>query len=140
MAAAMKIGAAMPDVELTTTWGAPTLKLRGRLLACQAINKSAEPGSLVVKVDFAQRDELIAADPATYYVTDHYVDYASVLVRLGRVHPDALRGLLRMAWEYTNARRSGSATRRARASRPPGDDAGLLHPARRHPEGQTRAV
>jgi len=111
MAAAMKMGAALPDVERTTTWGAPTLKLRGKMLACQAVNKSAEPNTLVVRVPFAQRDELLAADPDTYYLKPHYEDYPSVLVRLSRIHPDALRDLLRMGWEFTNTQ---AARKRAR--------------------------
>ena len=63
IAAAMKIGAALPDVEQTTTWGAPALKVHRRLMACQAINKQAEPNTLVVCMPIPQRDELIAADP-----------------------------------------------------------------------------
>jgi hypothetical protein len=35
-----------------------------------------------------------------YYLTDHYVNYPSVLVRLPRVHRDALRGLLVMAQRF----------------------------------------
>ena len=103
----------MPGVEMTTTWGAPTLKLRGKMVACQAINKSAEPNTLVVCVPFTQRDELIAADPDTYYLKPHYEDYPCVLVRLSRVHPDALRDLLRMGWEFTNARTARKRTRPA---------------------------
>ena len=45
----------------------------------------------MVRVDFAQRDELLAAEPDVYYLKEHYVDYACVLVRLKRIHPDALR-------------------------------------------------
>jgi hypothetical protein len=113
IAAAMKIGRAMPGVEQSTTWGAPALKLRGKMVACQAINKSAEPNTLVVRVPFTQRDELIAADPNTYYLKPHYEDYPCVLVRLSRVHPDALRDLLRMGWEFTSARSARKRTRPA---------------------------
>jgi hypothetical protein len=74
------------------------------MFACCAINKSAEPDSLVVRMDFDQRDELIAADPETYYLTDHYVGYGCVLVRLARIHPDALRDLLMMGWQYVSSR------------------------------------
>ena len=117
--AAIKVGAAMPDVEHTTTWGAPALKLRGKLVACQAINKSAEPNSLVVSVPAAERDELIEADPSVYYVTDHYVDWDLVLVRLSRIRPDALRDLLQAAWRFVDTkarrpRRSATAAPRAR--------------------------
>ena len=55
------------------------------MFACVAINKSAEPNSLVVRMDMAQRDLLIEEDPATYYLTDHYVDYPAVLVELGNM-------------------------------------------------------
>jgi hypothetical protein len=56
----------------------------------------------VVRVDFAQRDELIATEPDVYYVKPHYEDYACVLVRLKKVHPDATRDLLAMAWQFVN--------------------------------------
>jgi hypothetical protein len=99
-----KLGLALPDVEEATAYGSPALKVRGRMFACVAIHKSADPDSLVVLIDFEQRDELIAADPDTYYLTDHYVSYPSVLVRLTRVHPDALRDLLRMAWHFVSTK------------------------------------
>jgi hypothetical protein len=95
-----KIGLALPEVEESTTYGASSLKVRGKLLTCPAINKSAEPGSIVVRVSFEQRDELMAEAPDTYYITDHYVGYPSVLVRLSRIDSEALRGLLRMSWDY----------------------------------------
>ena len=49
-----------------------------------------------------QRAELIAAQPDVYYITEHYVNYPSVLVRLPRIHQDALRDLLGMAWQFAN--------------------------------------
>jgi hypothetical protein len=51
-------------------------------------------------VDFDDRAELLAADPDVYYVTDHYVGYSAVLVRLSRVNRDALRDLLGMAYKF----------------------------------------
>jgi len=38
-----KIGLALPDVEEGTMYGSPALKVRGNLLTCLAIHKSAEP-------------------------------------------------------------------------------------------------
>jgi len=105
---------ALPDVEETTSYGAPAFKLNGRLMACQATNKAAEPGTLVVCIDFADRDELIAAEPDIYYLKDHYVDYACVLVRLARVHRDALRDLLHAAWRFADAKGRRKGRRRAR--------------------------
>jgi len=103
----------MPDVEVTTTWGAQALKVGGKMFACVAINKSAEPNSMMVRMDTAQRDLLIEEDPATYYLTDHYVAYPCVLVRMSRVSPDALRDLLLSAHRFvsTPRRRKSSAGR-----------------------------
>ena len=115
--AVIAIGRTLPDVEVTTTWGAPTLKVRGKMFACVAINKSAEPNSMVIRMDMAQRDLLIEEDPATYYLTDHYVDYPCVLVRLSRVSPESLRDLIRGAHRFISAttksaRRSSGSGRR----------------------------
>ena len=97
------IGAALPDVEVTTSWSAPTLKVCGKMFVCMATHKSAEPNTLVVRMDFAQRDALIEEDPDTYYLKDHYVDYACVLVRLSRVHQVALRDLVQTAYRFVRA-------------------------------------
>ena len=67
--------------------------------------------SLVVRTEFEQRQELLAADPGTYYITDHYLNYPWVLVRLSRVHPDALRDLLAGAWRLAAAGKRPSARR-----------------------------
>jgi hypothetical protein len=98
-----EIGLTLPGVEEGTTYGSPALKVRGKMFACMAIHKSAEPGSLAIRINFDQRDELMAADPNTYYLTDHYVNYPCVLVRLTRVRSDALRDLLLMAWRFVSS-------------------------------------
>jgi hypothetical protein len=99
------IGRTLPDVELTTTWGKPTLKVRGKMFVCIASHKSAEPDTLVAMMDFADRDALIEDDPDTYYLKDHYVGYPCVLVRLSRVHPDALRDLVVGAHRYVSEKK-----------------------------------
>ena len=108
------IGRTLPDVEITTTWGKPTLKVRGKMFVCLASHKSAEPDTLVVMMDFADRDALIADDPDTYYLKDHYVSYPCVLVRLSHVHADALRDLVVGAHRFVSGRvRTRAGRRRA---------------------------
>lgn len=118
-AAVEKIGLTLPDVEAGLSWGSPALKLRGQMFACVPTNKQAEKDSIVLRLDFAQRDELIAAEPEVYYLKEHYVNYPCVLVRLNRVHPDALRDLVAMAWAHMNrkAPRRRPVTARKRKSR-----------------------
>src|ERR1700685_4262479 len=88
------IGLALPGVEESIAYGFPALKVHGKLLACVPANRSAEPGSIAVRMDFDDRAELLAEAPDVYYVTDHYIGYSAVLVRLCRVNPDVLRDLL----------------------------------------------
>ncbi len=98
------IGRGLPDVEVTTTWGKPALKVRGRMFVCVPSHKSAEPHSLVVMMDFPERDALLEEDPDTYYVKEHYQNYPCVLVRLDRVHADALRDVVIGAHRFVSAK------------------------------------
>ena len=91
------LGRTFPDLLESTMYGSPALKLGKRLVACLAIHRSAEPGSLVVRTDFEQRSALISDDPTTFYITDHYVKHPVVLVRLARLQRDQLRDLLAAA-------------------------------------------
>jgi hypothetical protein len=109
-----KIALRLPGVEASTAWGAPALKVSGKLLACVPTHRSAEPNSLVVRVGFDDRAELLAAAPDIYYVTDHYLGYTAVLVRLSRVTPDVLRDLLGMAHKFVNAPKERSSPSRHR--------------------------
>lgn len=115
------IGLTLPDVEVTTTWGQPALKVRGKMFACIATHKSAEPNTLIVMMDFVDRDALIEDDPATYYLKEHYVNYPCVLVRMSRIRRDALRDLVIGAHRFMSAKArsrssSGSPRRGTRRS------------------------
>jgi hypothetical protein len=114
-----RIGLALPGVELGTAYGAPALKVGGKMFACMTMHSSSAPGSLVIRMPFADRDELVASDPGIYYLTDHYVPYPCVVVRLSRVHKDALRDLLGMGLRFVSEqgkRRPRAPQRRARRS------------------------
>lgn len=92
----------LPGVEEGTSYGAPSWKLRGTMLACVAVNKSSEPNTLAVKIDPAEREALIAAEPERYYLTDHYQSSNLVLVRLSRVDRQSLQVLLHDAWQFVS--------------------------------------
>ena len=114
------IGRSLPGVEVGTAWGKPALKFGGKAFVCIASHKSAEPDSLVVGMDIAARDALIADDPETYYVKEHYVGYPCVLVRLRVVRDDALKDLVTGAYRlvgpgFGRASTSSSARRQTPA-------------------------
>ena len=122
-AAVEAIGRALPDVEVTTAWGQPALKVHGKMFACIASHPSAEPNSLVVMMAFADRDALVEDDPATYYLKTHYLNHPCVLVRLTRIRLDALRDLVAGAHRFVSVqmRRKPDAGRRKGAARPSHD-------------------
>src|SRR5947207_10599057 len=102
------IALALPGVEEGTLHGAPSLKVSGRLLTCPALHKSVEPNSLVVRIGFEERQALLAAQPSVYYLTDHYINYPTVLVRLSRIRRNALRDLLTAAWRFVGLKGKGT--------------------------------
>jgi hypothetical protein len=91
----------LPHVEESITYRSPCFKALGKLMACIAIHKSAEPDTLAVRVDFDSRAAMIEEAPDIYYLTDHYVNYPFVLVRMNRIEPQALKDLLGMAWRLS---------------------------------------
>ncbi|HVQ31887.1 MAG TPA: MmcQ/YjbR family DNA-binding protein [Vicinamibacteria bacterium] len=89
-----RLALALPEVEEGTSYGTPAFKVKGKLIA--RLKEDGE--SLVILIDFEEREHLLKADPATFYITDHYRNYPSVLVRLPKVRATALRDLLEKAW------------------------------------------
>ena len=107
-----KIARALPNVEESTSYGTAAFKTDRKLLA-----RLKEDGdSLVVATTFEEREEMMQADPETYYITDHYLKYPWVLVRLSRVHTDALRDLLSRSWRLAR-KKPRKASKRKQADR-----------------------
>jgi hypothetical protein len=80
-------------MEEGTSYGTPALKARGKLAA--RLKEDGE--TLVVRIEPDARDLLLAADPETFFITDHYAPHPWVLVRLPRVDRAALGLLLEEA-------------------------------------------
>ncbi len=95
-----KIALALPDVEEGTTFGFPAFKVGGKTFAWFPEKKEVEDGSLGVRMSFLEREHRIATKPAVFYVTPHYHDYPSVLVRVDLLSDAALRELLESGHEF----------------------------------------
>jgi hypothetical protein len=107
--AVREIALALENVEEGMSYGTPAFKVNGALFA--RLHQDGE--SLVLRMDFEQREALMAHDPQTYYITDHYLNYEWILVRLSRVQPEALRDLLRGAWRSAAASKQRSSRGRS---------------------------
>ena len=95
-----RLGLEFDRVAVSTYFGKPALKLDGQMIACMASHKSAEPNTLVVRVDFLERDLRVANEPEIYYSKPHYQNYQCVLTRLSRVNDAALRDLLEAGYKF----------------------------------------
>ncbi len=100
-AEACAIGLEFPGVEVGTSYGTPALRVRGKLMA--RLREDNE--SLAVKCGFDERDFRLEADPATFFVTDHYRGYPTVLVHLAKVSPTVLREVLEQSWRRAAPKR-----------------------------------
>ena len=96
-----EIALALPEVEEGTSYGTPAFKVKGKLLA--RLKEDGE--TLVVKIDFDTQEILMQADPETFFLTDHYVGWPTILVRLARVDRDDLARLLEDSWRQNAPKR-----------------------------------
>ncbi|HSS50337.1 MAG TPA: MmcQ/YjbR family DNA-binding protein [Thermoanaerobaculia bacterium] len=105
-----QIALALPGVEEGISYGTPSFKVKGKFLS--RLKEDGE--TLVVKIDFDERDILMAANPETFYITDHYLGYPAVLVRLATVDPDDLRELFEGGWRLVAPKRLVAAREKGR--------------------------
>jgi len=114
---------AFPGVEEGPCYGTPGFRVRGRFLA----RLRDDGATLVVKCGDDERDFRMQANPDTFFTTDHYRGYPTVLVRLASVAPADLRDILEQAWRrsapkrlvaaYDEDRNKGEGNRRGRVRR-----------------------
>jgi hypothetical protein len=108
-----EIALTMPDVEESTSYGTPAMKVHGRLLT--RLKEDGE--SIVVPCSFVDRDFLVQAEPEVFFFTDHYRDYELILIRLATVGREQLQDRLERAYQI--ARKQGPVKTRASKPRRP---------------------
>ncbi|MEJ8281759.1 MmcQ/YjbR family DNA-binding protein [Pseudonocardia spirodelae] len=91
----VRIGSALPEVEESTWYRTPALKVRGRGFA--RLRTEAE-GGLVLMCSLAEKEALLASGDPAFFTTAHYDGHGSVLVDLDRVDPQQLAELVEEAW------------------------------------------
>jgi hypothetical protein len=86
----------LPGVVEVSSYGTPGFKVKGKLF----LRFHQDGESLVVAADFADRDAMILEQPERFYITDHYLNYPWVLVRLATIRDEQLPDLLKQAWRF----------------------------------------
>ena len=98
----VELGLRLPEVEESTWFGTPSLKVRGKSF-CRL---RTAPDALVLRVaDMGEREALLQSEPETFFTTPHYDGYPYVLVRLDRVDRDELGALIEDTWRARAPRR-----------------------------------
>ena len=96
------VGVKLPEVEVSTSYGTPALKVRGKLLT----RPRYEDDSIVLlEIGFDEREMLMQVEPETFHITPHYQNYPSILARLSSVHPGTVAGLLERRWKAVAPKR-----------------------------------
>jgi hypothetical protein len=96
-----KLALAWPEVEDGTSYGTPALKVRKKML----VRLKEDGDSLVMPgVPQDERDMLVESQPKIFYFTDHYKDYAMVLIRLSKAKRAIVEPLLRRQWRALASR------------------------------------
>jgi hypothetical protein len=88
-----EIGLRLPEVERSTWFHTPALKVRGK-----SFTRLKEEDVAVVMVDLDEKDALLAAEPEVFFSTPHYDGYPAMLVRLSAISDEELREVLTESW------------------------------------------
>ena len=86
-----RIALSFPEASEKLSYGKPSFFIAKKFFT----RLRDEDGSIVWIVgSIDERDHLLEMDPRTYFITDHYRDYPSVLVRIARIDKTILRKML----------------------------------------------
>jgi len=91
----LKIALKLPGTEESTSYGTPSVKVKGKILS--RLRTEAE-GGLALVCDLVDREMLLQTEPEVFYLTDHYRNYPMILVHLDKIRSDALPNLVERAW------------------------------------------
>ena len=92
--AARQLALSLPHVKEVSSYGTPGFKVAGKLFA--RFHQDGE--AVVVRIDPKERQMRMRADPHAFFITDHYLHYPWMLVRLSAVRLEDLHELLQDAW------------------------------------------
>ncbi|GAA1195983.1 MmcQ/YjbR family DNA-binding protein [Prauserella alba] len=85
----------LPEVEESTSYGTPALKVNGRSFARL---RTDTDGGLVLLCGMDEKEALLASGEQAFYTTPHYDGYGAILVDLAAVDEAQLHELIEESW------------------------------------------
>ncbi|HXC57152.1 MAG TPA: MmcQ/YjbR family DNA-binding protein [Rhizomicrobium sp.] len=90
-----KIALSFPGANESSSYGQPSFKIEKKFFTRL---RSEDDSIVLIVASIDERDMLLEADPKTFFITDHYKNYPSVLVRIARIDAKTLRAMLERRW------------------------------------------
>jgi hypothetical protein len=84
-----------PGVELSSSYGRPSLKVMGKFFTWV---KEDGDSITIGGIDFDERDMLMETQGDVFYITDHYRNSRYVLMRLSKADPATVEAFLKRRW------------------------------------------
>ncbi len=91
----LRIAMSLPGTELSTSYGTPSVKVRGRIMSRW---RTEAEGSLAIRCDFLDRQILLQANPEVFFLTDHYRGYPMILMRMEKASGRTMADVVDRAW------------------------------------------
>jgi len=86
----------LPGVEEGTSYGTAALRVKGKFMA-----RMKEDGeSVVFRIGFDERELLMQTKPDVFYITDHYLGYPAVLLRMAKASKKEAADIVNMSWRF----------------------------------------
>lgn len=107
----VRIGSQLPEVEVSTSYGTPSLKVRGKSFCRlwgpdENERKGPEAGEvLVVFCDLDEKPLMIESASGALFDQEHYHGYGAVLVRLDAADDALLEDVLTESWRLKAPKR-----------------------------------
>jgi len=100
---AVAVALALPDTELSTSYGKPAVKVKSNGRAF-LFPSHEEDSSFGVAIDLGTIEILKETDPATFWQTPHYAGWEGVLVRYDSLDDERVKDVIRRARDWAAAK------------------------------------
>lgn len=96
-----EIALQLPGVEEGNSFGTRALRVKGKFW----LRMKEDGQSVVFRVGFDERDLLMQTKPKVFYITDHYLGYPAVLLRLASATRKEAADIIEMSWRFVASKR-----------------------------------
>jgi hypothetical protein len=90
-----KVALSFPEAHEKSHYGSPSIMIAKKFFTRL---RREDDGIVWIVGSIDERDALLEMDPKTYFITDHYRNHPSVLVRISQIDTAMLRKMLERRW------------------------------------------